>query len=39
MSEKRFKIHLDPEDVLRHLTELGYQNISPEQLKDFMKGL
>lgn len=29
---------LQPHDVLKYLNELGYQNISSAQLKEFMKG-
>ncbi|XP_065335293.1 uncharacterized protein Hyls1 [Cloeon dipterum] len=34
-----FKIHLDPDDVLQKLKNRGYNNVSPDQLKEFMKDL
>lgn len=30
--------NLDPRAVLAHLNRLGYRNISPEQLKEFIRG-
>lgn len=30
---------LDPLEVLQHLNNLGYTNISAEQLKEFMTGM
>lgn len=30
---------LDPRDVLAYLNELGYTNITAQQLKDFVKGM
>lgn len=29
---------VDPRDVLQHLNELGYKNITAEQLKEFILG-
>jgi hypothetical protein len=39
MSEKRYKIHVDQDEVLEHLSKLGYKDVQPEMLKDFMKGI
>lgn len=30
---------LDPHEVLQYLNNLGYQNVTAEQLKEFIKGL
>lgn len=29
---------IDPAEVLAHLNQLGYKNISPPQLKEFIRG-
>ncbi|XP_047002012.1 uncharacterized protein LOC124619566 isoform X3 [Schistocerca americana] len=33
------EVHLDPKEVLAHLNEMGYRNITPEQLRDFVRDL
>lgn len=32
-------MELDPVEVLCHLKELGYENVEPDLLKTFMKGI
>lgn len=39
MSSKKIKYHLDKNEVLQHLEQLGYKDISQEQLDDFIKGI
>lgn len=29
---------INPRDVLEYLNELGYQNVTADQLKEFMRG-
>lgn len=31
-------MELDPKEVLYHLNQMGYKNITATQLKNFMKG-
>lgn len=31
-------LDLDPKVVLQHLHELGYRNIAPQQLDEFIRG-
>ncbi|XP_059488347.1 uncharacterized protein LOC132204102 [Neocloeon triangulifer] len=37
--KQRFKVHLDPDEVMTQLQQMGYKNLSPSQLQIFMKDL